>query len=300
MESKHTKPTENQISPEAALAEIERLRAELAAEKQARSEPIAVVGLGCRFPGGANTPEAYWELLQQGRDAVTEIPASRWDVDRFYDPTPNTPGKIYVREGSFLSGDNGPNVERFDPHFFKMSPREAAGLDPQQRLLLEVSWEALEYGGIAADDLQGSRTGVFTGFFWDDYSAQRLYAAEPEQIDRYQTLSNLHGLAAGRLAHTLGLHGPVMPVDTACSSSLLAVHLACQSLQLGECDLALAGGVYLLLSPEIVLGLCRMQAVSADGRSKTFDAQTPMALDRAKGAAWWSSSAYRTRSVMAI
>lgn len=250
-----------------ALVEIRALRSELNARERASAEPIALIGMACRFPGRADTPEAFWELLERGGDAIGDIPPERWQAEAYYDPRPDQPGKMYVRQGGFIEG-----IEQFDPQFFGMAPREAIHLDPQQRLLLELAWEALERAGIAADRLQESQTGVFVGSFWDDYSAQRLYAEDPARIDGYRVLSNLRGLAAGRLAYVLGLHGPAMQLDTACSSSLLAVHLACQSLRRGECDLALAGGVSLNLAPYQMLGLCAMQALAHDGRSKPFAA----------------------------
>jgi acyl transferase domain-containing protein/acyl-CoA synthetase (AMP-forming)/AMP-acid ligase II/acyl carrier protein len=231
-------------------------------------EPIAIIGMGCRFPGGAKTPDQFWELLHNGVDTVTEIPNSRWDVKAYYDPNPNQPGKMYMKTGSFLE-----DIDQFDPQFFGISPLEAASMDPQQRLLLEVSWEALEHAGVAPAQLRDSLTGVFVGSFWDDYSALHLYADDPSQIDTYRTLSNLRGLVAGRIAYVLGLQGPTMQLDTTCSSSLLAVHLACQSLRNKECHLALAGGVAMNLSPELAIGLCSMKALAVDGRCKTFDAK---------------------------
>ncbi|MFM7582108.1 MAG: AMP-binding protein, partial [Caldilinea sp.] len=231
------------------------------------ADSVALIGIGCRLPGGADTPEKFWQLLRAKVDTVAEIPTSRWDVDAYYDPMPQVAGKMYVRSGNFLE-----EVDRFDAQFFGIAPLEAASMDPQQRLLLEVSWEALEHANLLADSLRESRTGVYVGAFWDDYSTERLYNAAPDQIDSYRMLSHLRGMTAGRLAYVLGLHGPAMQVDTACSSSLLAVHLACQSLRVGECDLALAGGVNLLLGPEQLVGLCQMGAVSADGRCKTFAA----------------------------
>jgi acyl transferase domain-containing protein/surfactin synthase thioesterase subunit len=261
---------------EDALQEIARLRAQLQAAEPVHTplrhpqEPIAIIGMGCRFPGSANTPEAFWELLVSGGATLREIPASRWDVDAYYDPDMAVPGKMYVRHGSYL--DDG-TIEQFDPQFFGISAREADRLDPQQRLLLEVSWEALEHAGIAPATLKGSQTGIFVGQYWDDYSMQRIYATEPGQIDRYAQLSALRGLSAGRIAHLLDVHGPAMQVDTACSSASLAVHLACQSLRNRESDLALAGGVSLILAPEHLIGICQMQALSPDGRCKTFDAR---------------------------
>ncbi len=233
-----------------------------------RAEPIALIGMGCRFPGGARTPEKFWQILYNGIDPVRDIPADRWNVDDYYVAGSRTAGKMYVRAGCFLE-----DVDQFDPQLLGILSLEAASMDPQQRLLLEVAWEALEHANLPIDALRESRTGVYVGAFWDDYSAANLYNAAAEQIDSYRLLSNLRGMTAGRLAYTLGLHGPAMQVDTACSSSLLAVHLACQALRTGECDLALAGGVSLLLAPEQLLGLCQMGAVSADGRCKSFAAE---------------------------
>ena len=255
---------------EEALDEIERLRKKLAESEDdtpSAREPIAIVGMGCRFPGNVNTPEAFWELLQSGQDVLGDIPSDRWNIDAYYDPDIAVPGKMYVRQGHYLD-----NVDQFDPQFFGLSPREAESLDPQQRLLMEVSWEALEHAGIAAGDLKGSQTGVFVGQYWDDYSMQRIFANEIREIDRYSQLSALRGLSAGRICHLLDSHGPAMQVDTACSSSSLAVHLACQSLHSGDSDLALAGGVSLILAPEHLIGICQMKALSVDGRCKTFDA----------------------------
>jgi acyl transferase domain-containing protein/acyl carrier protein len=249
-----------------ALEEIQSLRAELARAKAAQQEPIAVIGMGCRFPGGADTPDAYWRLLENATDAVVEVPRSRWDVDAFYDPNPDAAGKMYTRFGGFL-GD----IDRFDAQFFGVSPLDAMNIDPQQRLLLEVAWEALENAGQVPGAVP--RTGVYVGTFLDDYLQLDFAAAAPRQIDAYNTLGLLRGLAAGRLAYVLDLHGPAMQLDTACSSSLLAAHLAVQALRNGECDLALAGGVNLILVPEVTIGLCRLKAMAADGRCKTFDAR---------------------------
>jgi len=231
-------------------------------------EPVAIIGIGCRFPGGADTPEKFWDILRNGKDTVTEIPSSRWDIGKYYDPDPDAPGRIYVRTGSFLDG-----ADEFDPRFFGISPREAASIDPQQRILLEVCWEALENAGLAADRIKGTDTGVFVSVFWDDYPAARLYRSDAEQIDAYRMLGHLRGLSAGRLSYFLGIRGPSVQLDTSCSSSLLVAHLACQSLRGGECDLALAGGVSLTLSPEETIGLCRMRVLAPDGRCKVFDAK---------------------------
>jgi amino acid adenylation domain-containing protein len=230
-------------------------------------EPIAIIGMGCRFPGGADTPQAYWRLLRDGVDAITPIPDERWDVEAYYDADPDAPGKMYTRYGGFLDA-----VDQFDPLFFGISPREAQELDPQQRLLLEVGWEALENAGQDPTQLRGSQTGTFIGLSTVDYAQSSVYSGNPAQIDTYTGLGVLQSIAAGRLAYVLGAHGPAIQVDTACSSSLMATHLACQSLRLGECDLALSGGVNLMLQPEIFIGLSRLKALAPDGRCKAFDA----------------------------
>ena len=229
------------------------------------SEPIAIVGMGCRFPG-AESPEAFWQLLHDGVDAIREVPSDRWDVDAVYDPEPGTPGKMSTRWGGFLD-----QVDQFDPRFFGISPREASRMDPQQRLLLEVAWEALENAGQAPDRLAGSSTGVFVGVSSYDYS--HLQFSDPERIDAYAGTGNAHSIVANRLSYLLDLRGPSIAVDTACSSSLVAVHLACQSLRSGESDLALAGGVNLILSPELTVTFSQARMMASDGRCKTFDAR---------------------------
>jgi len=230
------------------------------------SESIAIIGMGCRFPK-ANNPDEFWKLLDNKTDAMSDIPKNRWDVEKFYDPKPGIPGKMYIRQGGFID-----DVDRFDPLFFGISPLEASRTDPQQRFVLETCWESLEHASIHPDSLFNSETGVFVGSFWDDYSAMHLYANDPQQIDSHHTLSNLRGLTAGRPAYILGLQGPVVQLDTSCSSSLLAVHLACQSLRNNECNLALAGGVHLILSPQLLISLSQMKVLSSNGRCKTFDA----------------------------
>ncbi|MEO1132296.1 MAG: type I polyketide synthase, partial [Cyanobacteria bacterium J06639_1] len=232
-----------------------------------KSEPIAVVGMGCRFPGGANTPAAYWTLLREGKDAVCEVPRDRWDLERFYDPDPDAPGKMSTRYGGFLDG-----VRRFDAPFFGISPREALHLDPQQRLLLEVSWAALENANQTAEQLYSSSTGVFVGIATNDYSKVILGGGDLDAIDAYFGTGNALSVAAGRLSYWLGLTGPCLSLDTACSSSLVAVHLACQSLRNRECEMALAGGVNLILSPETNVNFSKARMMAADGRCKTFDA----------------------------
>ncbi len=228
-----------------------------------RNEPIAIIGLSCRFPK-ASSPQAFWDLLRNGVDAITEVPPDRWDVDAFHSSDPK-PGKITSRWGGFLD-----DVDLFDPHFFGISPREAARMDPQQRLLLEVSWEALENAFIPPSSLAGTRTGVFIGISSSDYS--RLQFDDPEMIDAYAGTGNAHSIVANRLSYLFDLRGPSMAVDTACSSSLVAIHLACQSLRSGESDLGLVGGVNLILTPELTITFSQARMLSPDGRCKTFDA----------------------------
>ena len=231
------------------------------------AEPLAIIGLSCRFPGGADSPAAFWQMLKDGVDAVSEVPADRWDVEAFYDPNPDAPGKTYSRWGGFVH-----HIAQFDPLFFGITPREAASMDPQQRLLLEVAWEALESGGQVPAKLLGSRTGVFVGIGSNDYAQVHIQSADPADIDVYFGTGNTSAAAAGRLSYVLGLQGPSMSVDTACSSSLVAVHLAGQSLRAGECDLALVGGVQVMLSPATSIFLSRARALAADAACKTFDA----------------------------
>lgn len=228
-------------------------------------ETIAIVGMACRFPG-ADTPDSFWQLLREGRDAVGEVPSSRWDVDAFYDSTPGTAGKMYTRWGGFLR-----DVESFDASFFGISPREAEAMDPQQRLLLEVTWEALENAGQVPASLIGSRTAVFVGFSNEEYSSL-LPNDDPTCINVYSGTGIAMSVAAGRLSYALGLQGPCMAVDTACSSSLVAAHLACRSLRDREADLAIAGGVNLILSPRGTIYFCQVGVMSPTGRCKTFDA----------------------------
>ena len=238
-----------------------------AAPAAALDEPIAIVGMGLRLPGDADSPEKYWELLRNGVDAITQVPPDRWDIDAYYDPDPAQPGKMYTRHGGFVR-----DVDRFDPAFFGISPREAVSLDPQQRLLLEVSWEALERAGQSPEKLVGSRSGVFVGISTNDYGQLFAKMDDPSRLDAYVGTGNSLSVAAGRLSYVLGLQGPSMAIDTACSSSLVAIHLACSSLRNRECELALAGGVNLILTPELTINFCRARMLATDGRCKTFDA----------------------------
>lgn len=249
-----------------ALLAIEDLQAKLDAVEYAKTEPIAIIGMGCRFPGGADSPEAFWQMLHDGVDAIGEVPSDRWDIDAYYDPDPDAPGKMYTRQGGFLNG-----VDSFNPQFFGISAREATSLDPQQRLLLEVGWEALENANQAPDQLLNSLTGVFIGICANDYGSL-LWGEDFTQIDAFSATGNALSVAAGRLSYMLGLKGPSLAVDTACSSSLVAVHLACQHLRQRECNLALAGGVNLLLMPNSTIAFSRTRMLAKGGRCQTFDA----------------------------
>lgn len=251
-----------------ASDKIAKLEAELEAVKSKdASEPIAIVGMGCRFPGNASTPEAYWDILQKGVDAITEVPKDRWNIDDYYDPDPEAPGKIYTRYGGFVE-----QLQEFDSKFFEIAPLETRHLDPQQRLLLEVSWEALENAGKNPQELRESQTGVFIGICSCDYR-QRIYSQGEENIDAYVASGNTHSTASGRISYILGLVGPNVAVDTACSSSLVSIHLACASLRNQECNMALAGGVNRLVSPELSINFSKARMLSFDGRCKTFDSK---------------------------
>lgn len=250
-----------------AYAALEKMEARLERSERARSEPLAVVGMACRFPGGASDPEALWRLLQSASDAIGEVPPDRWNHQALYDPDPDAPGKIANQRGGFLE-----DVTGFDRRFFQVTPREAQSLDPQHRLLLEVAWEALENAAIPVKALSGTRTGVFVGLSTFDYVALQLARGSYEQVDPYLVTGGFPCMAAGRIAYTLGLNGPALTIDTACSSSLVAVHLACRSLRARESELALVGGVNLMLSPELSISFSKARMLSPDGRCKTFDA----------------------------
>jgi acyl transferase domain-containing protein/acyl carrier protein len=232
------------------------------------AEPVAIVGLGCRMPGGANDPEAFWQLLRDGVDGISEVPADRWNARALYDADPAAPGKMNTRWGGFLR-----DVDQFEPQFFGISPREAVFMDPQQRMVLEVSWEALEYAGIRPDHLAGTRSGVFIGISTYDYGQMLMRGGDRTRLDAHIGTGISPSVTAGRLSYVLGLQGPAMSIDTACSSSLVSVHLACQSLRSGECRMALAGGVNLVLLPESNIILSKARMLSPDGRCKTFDAR---------------------------
>ena len=233
-----------------------------------KKEPIAVVGMACRFPSGANSPEQFWTLLRDGIDAITDVPPSRWTAETYYASDHDAPGKMYTVRGGFLDTPVGD----FDASFFGISPREARALDPQHRLLLEISWEALEHACLDHTRLKDSKTGVFVGMSSDDYAQAHRHSGQPERIDAYSAMGTTFSTAVGRLSYTLGLQGPSMALDTACSSSLVALHLACQSLRAKESDLALAGGVNLILSPQSHICFSKLQTISREGKCKSFDA----------------------------
>lgn len=249
----------------AALVELRQRRTEIEALRASRYQPIAIIGMACRFPGDSDTPQKFWQLLEEGRDAIVEVPRDRWDIDQYYDPDPSVPGKMAVRFGGFLS-----QVHDFDAAFFNISPREATFLDPQQRLLLEVAWEAIENANIASDRLRDSSTGVYVGITCFDHAIE--VAATGGRSSSYLGTGSALNMAAGRLSFALGLNGPSMAIDTACSSSLVCLHLACESLRSGETRMALAGGVNLMLSPEVMVSFSQARMLAADGRCKTFDA----------------------------
>lgn len=237
-------------------------------KKQNHSEPIAIIGLGCRFPGGADNPKKFWHLLRTGTDAITTVPEDRWHLQSFFDIDASKPAKMYTRRGGFIK-----NIDQFDALFFGMSPREAARVDPQHRILMEVSYEALEDAGIQSKQLAGTDTGVFVGIAMIDYAGIQLSPTERSSINAYTNLGLAMCIAANRLSYLFDLHGPSLAVDTACSSSLVATHLACQSIWQGECEMALVGGVNLIIRPEGTIGFSKASMLSADGHCRSFDAE---------------------------
>ena len=251
-----------------ALHKIDDLTARLEIAEKSSTEPIAVVGMGCRFPGRVNNPEQFWDLLCAGRSGIVRVPADRWDADAFYTDDHTVPGTICNREGGFLTNWQ---PDEFDAEFFSISPREAAAMDPQQRLLIEVAWEALEDAGLPPHTIRGTQTSVFVGVTAYDYMLTLAGRLRPEDLDAYIPTGNSANFAAGRLAYILGARGPAVVIDTACSSSLVAVHLACQSLRGRESDTALVGGTNLLLSPGPSIACSRWGMLSPEGQCKTFD-----------------------------
>ena len=254
---------------ERARKVIRDLREKLSvAEARNQPEPIAVIGMGLRFPGCGDDPERFWQMIVEGRDAVTKIPADRWDREAYYAPEAPVPAKINTRHGSFLN-----DVRRFDAAFFDITPTEAVGMDPQQRICLETAWHALEDAGLTKQSLMGSDTGVFVGVHSHSSDYLSMQHEDPSALDAYSGTGTAHDVIAGRLAYWLDLHGPAMAVNTACSSSLVAVHLACRSLRAGDCTIAVAAGVNLLLAPLSTVTVSQLQLLSPDGRCKVFDAR---------------------------
>jgi len=249
-----------------ALVAIKQLQDKLNELEEAKSEPIAVISMGCRLPGGINNPADFWQFLHSKKDGISQVPLEHWNPANYYDRDFSKAGKMCTFSGGFI-----PHLKTFDAHFFNIAPREAISLDPQQRVLLEVCWEALENAGIPPNSLSNSLTGVFIGICGNDYWHQ-LLKRDSQQIDAYLTTGNTHSTASGRLSYFLGINGPSLSVNTACSSSLVAVHLAIKSIRDRECNLAIVGGVNRIISPEVSISFSKARMLSPDGRCKTFDA----------------------------
>lgn len=266
------------LSPiQRSLLVIEGLKSKIKKLEDLNNESIAIIGLSCRFPGNVTSPEEFWDLLSNGVDAIDEIPNTRWDVNAFFDTNPDIPRKSYSKSGGFLN-----DIDHFDPMFFNITPREAMSIDPQYRLLLECSYEALERANLSIPDLKGSQTGVFMGITLNDYGKVIKDSQVKYDIEPYSITGLLLNAGSGRISYTFGFVGPSMAIDTACSSSLVAIHQACQSLKMNECNMALAGGVNLILTPDTMIGTSKAKILSADGHCKTFD-ESADGIGRAEG-----------------